>query len=430
LDNDNIKRLKKIVDRLSPEDGEYICRAIYKDPFTDIYPILSIIYVFILGIFLLWPFDFDSHVKNDARWIGNSNGIEFLNHGQAVSESSSREFFDRLVKGKGLTLELWLQTEDLTQSGPARILSYSINPVLRNFTVGQSRDKLVVKLRTTKTNLNGTDPQLVIADTFNSTSLQHIVIIYDFTEQRVYINGDQKARSNILKGNFSNWDRSCSLVVGNEATGDRPWKGKIYYAAVFDRALTEHEIRQYNLSGSKLNTSTFPPVLWKKDSSKDIALKSKNPVARYLFDEKKGIVIHDSGSVSSPVNLLIPRYIRHRVKSFLDDSIDYLRGKAQLSDIILNILIFIPLGILMHGMLRTRYRLTLKISIMALLAGALFSVSVESLQHFSMTRNSSLIDVATNMTGAAMGIVMDRCYNLFLNYRAKHLRMLICDRKE
>ena len=246
---DNSNRLKKIIDRLSAEDGKYICRVIYRDPFTDIYSILLIIYVFILGFFLLWPFDFVSLIRNDARWIGNSKGIEFLKIGQAVSNSPTQEFFDRLVKGSGLTLELWLKTEDLNQTGPARILSYSINTGLRNFTIGQSRDKLVVRLRTTETDLNGMNPHLIIGDTFNYESLQHMVIMYDFSEQRVYINGEQRARSEILKGDFSNWDPSCSLVIGNEVIGDRPLKGKIYYVAVFDRPLTEQEIRQNYLSG-------------------------------------------------------------------------------------------------------------------------------------------------------------------------------------
>ena len=391
---------------------------------------MLIIYVFILGIFLLWPFDFISRVKNDARWLGNSNGIEFTKNGQALSESSTAEFFDRLVKGKGLTLELWLQTEDLKQSGPARIFSYSTNPILRNFTVGQSRDKLVVRIRTTKTNLNGTNPQLVMVDAFNSRSLQQVVITYNSSEQSVYINGKLKAKCDTLKGNFSNWDRSCILVAGNEATGDRPWKGKIYYAAVFDRPLTEHEILQDYLSGLRLKTNAYPPVLWKKDSSQVIALKAKNPVARYLFDEEKGLVIHDSGSTSSPVNLFIPKYVRNEIKPFLGVYIDSLKNKTEFSDIILNIFIFIPLGILIHGMLRNRYGVTMMISIMALLSGTLFSLSVESLQYFIISRNSSLIDVATNMTGTAMGVVMDRCYHLFLNYKAKRLEMLLFGQKE
>ena len=370
----------------------------------------------------MWPFNFNSSVPNDASWIENKPGVEFIKTGQAVSNSSTQEFFDRLIKGSGLTLEVWLQTEDPKQSGPARILSYSINPVLRNFTICQSWDQLVVRLRTTETSLNGTNPHLIINDAFNYKGMQHIVIVYDFLEQRVYINGEQRAHSNVLKGDFSNWDPSCKLVIGNEVTGNRPWKGKIYYAAVFDRALTEQEIGQNYFSGLRLKINN--------ESTKHKGFKGKGPVARYLFDEGKGNVIHDSGSSLNPVNLVMPNYIRLKTEPFLGVSIDYLQNKSQISDIIINILIFIPLGILIHGMLRTRFGLTLKISMATLLTGTLFTLSIESLQYFLLTRNSSLIDVCTNMTGTAIGIVMDRAYHLFLNYQAERLQMMLYDRKE
>lgn len=419
---DNTNRLKKIVDRLSTEDEKYICRVICRDPFTDIYSILLATYVFILVVFLLWPFDFVSFSKNDARWIKNSNGIEFLKMGQAMSISSPQKFIDRLVKGKGLTLEAWIKTEDLYQSGPARIFSYSIDIVSRNFTLCQLRDKLVFRLRTTETNLNGMNPHLIIGDIFNDRSLRHMVITYDFTEQRVYINGEQKAKSNVLKGDFSNWDPSCNLVIGNEVTGNRPWKGKIYYVAIFDRALTEKEIRQNYLSGLKNKTS--------KMSTKHTGFKAEGPVARYFFNEGNDGVIHDSGTVSTPLNLFIPKNIEHKTEPLLSGSFHSPMSKSQFSDIIINILIFIPLGILIHGMLRTHWGLTIKMSLATLVVGTSFSLGVESIQYFSLTRNSSLVDVATNMTGITVGIVMYRCYTLFLNYKTKQLEMILFDRKD
>ena len=428
--NDYTNKLKDIIWKLSPEDGQYICKAIFRDPFTDIYSILLIIYVLILAGFLLWPFDFVSLVKNDARWIGNSTGIEFLKTGQAESKSSTREFYDRLVKGRGLTLEMWLKTEDLNQFGPARILSYSRDTGLRNFTVGQSREKLVFRLRTTETSLNGTVPHLIIGDIFNYRDLQHIVITYNFSEEKVYINGELRVQSKILKGGFSNWDPSCKLVIGNEATGDRPWKGKIYYIAIFNRPLTEQQIHQNYLAGPRHKTNVYPPDLRREGNTKYADLRANDPVARYVFDEGKGNVIHDSGSLSNPLNLYIPKYINHKLSPFLNTSIGTLESLSQFSDIIINILIFIPFGMLFHGMLRSRYGLTLKISLAVLVIGTLFSLGIESVQYFSITRNSSLIDVATNMTGTAIGIVMDRCYTFYLNYQAKHLEMLLYDRKE
>jgi VanZ family protein len=430
LDSNNIDRLKKVVEKLSAEDGNYICRVVYRDPFTDIYSILLTVYVFILGIFLLWPFDFVFSYKNNARWIKNSDGIEFLKKGQALSNSSTQDLFDRLEKGNGLTLEMWLQPENLSQAGPARIFSYSKDPWLRNFTVGQSRNNLVVRIRTTNTDLNGTKPELIVENAFNDKELKHLVIMYDFLEQRVYINGEQRVQSKVLKGNFSNWDPSCRLAIGNETIGNRPWKGKVYYAAIFNRPLTQQEVHQNYLSGPRHRTNARSPVLWRKENTKQAAFTKRGPVVRYLFDEKKGDVIHDSGVIPKPVNLSIPGYINHEIRPFLGVETDYLKSNSDILDIFINVLIFIPLGIILCGMLSTRYGITLKMSLATLLCGTLFSLGIESLQYFSMTRSSSLIDVATNMTGVAMGIVMDRCYYLFLNHQAKHLQMLLYDRKE
>ena len=305
------------------------------------------------------------------------------------------------------------------QFGPARILSYSIDPKLRNFTIGQSSDQLVIRLRTTETSLNGTNPHLIVDNVFDDRSPQHIVVTYDFSEQRVYINGEQRARSEILKGDFSSWDPACRLVIGNEVTGKRPWKGKLYYAAVFNSFLTEKEIQQNYLSGL--------PSRIDSGRTEDTDIKAKIPVARYLFDHGNGDVIHDSGSELSAVNLFMPKYIQQATKPFLDFPESYINSKSQFSDVIINIMIFIPLGIFIHGMLRIRYRWALKISLAALLAGTLFTLGVESMQHLSLTRHSSLIDVFTNMTGIALGIAIDRVYDLFLNYRAERLQMLLYD---
>lgn len=98
-----------------------------------------------------------------------------------------------------MAIEVWIETGDTNQSGPARIISYSINEKLCNFTLGQAWDKLIVRLRTTRTSSNGTIPHIVIIDTFNHRNMQHVVITYDFSEQRVFINGELKARSNVDK---------------------------------------------------------------------------------------------------------------------------------------------------------------------------------------------------------------------------------------
>lgn len=49
---------------------------------------------------------------------------------------------------------------------------------------------------------------------------------------------------------LSNWNRSFPLIVGNEATGDRPWQGYVSQLAIFDRVLTKENIEQFLTKGN------------------------------------------------------------------------------------------------------------------------------------------------------------------------------------
>ncbi len=53
---------------------------------------------------------------------------------------------------------------------------------------------------------------------------------------------------------LSNWDPNYNLMVGNEATGDRPWQGKVQSFSIADRALSESEVQQF------LQSSAFPTL--------------------------------------------------------------------------------------------------------------------------------------------------------------------------
>ena len=50
--------------------------------------------------------------------------------------------------------------------------------------------------------------------------------------------------------NLSNWDSSYSLILGNEITEDRPWKGTINELCIFDKALFFEELNSENLCHS------------------------------------------------------------------------------------------------------------------------------------------------------------------------------------
>ncbi|MGB9595836.1 MAG: LamG domain-containing protein [Candidatus Poribacteria bacterium] len=143
-------------------------------------------------------------------------------------------------------LSLWFSPNSLNQTGPARIISMSTDPLQRNFTLGQINDDIDFRLRTTKTDQNGL-PKLDTQKHILSQSPIHLVATYDGNVKRLYINGNLYSESQQITGDLSNWN-NYPLVIGNELTGDRPWLGKLYLVGIYNRQLNPEEIlRNYQV---------------------------------------------------------------------------------------------------------------------------------------------------------------------------------------
>ena len=68
------------------------------------------------------------------------------------------------------------------------------------------------------------------------------------------------AAARLSVNDFSNWE-SFPLVVGNEATGDRPWSGTLAEFAIYDRALAGEAIER-DRAGAPPLWEDGGPVLW------------------------------------------------------------------------------------------------------------------------------------------------------------------------
>ncbi|MEM9598199.1 MAG: LamG domain-containing protein, partial [Acidobacteriota bacterium] len=199
------------------------------------------------------PLDLTLTTPGTATWLdGGGLALEapttLISNGVALDPALA-------VQASGeLTVEAWLRTADLDQSGPARIVSLSDGNHDRNFALGQGRwgwqptDTFDFRLRTTATDDNGRPSSTTPAGTV-LPEIQHVVVTRrsDGTVE-AYVGGESVFTGQVA-GDLSNWDVGYVLALGDEVGGGRPWLGELHLVALYSRALSGAEVAQNFAAG-------------------------------------------------------------------------------------------------------------------------------------------------------------------------------------
>lgn len=177
-------------------------------------------------------------------WVGGY-GIRLTNGKAQGSTTSSKKIHDLIIATGEFAIEAWVAPANVSQEGPARIVSYSGGRDRRNFTLGQTLYNYDVLLRSDMHDVNGM-PMLSTADADEDlqAALQHVVINFSpLSGRQIYVNGQFTDDIDEQIGAvLSEWDDSFAFVLGNEASGDRPWTGTIRMVAMHNRVLDEGQI--------------------------------------------------------------------------------------------------------------------------------------------------------------------------------------------
>jgi len=190
-------------------------------------------------------------LSGNVSWVGGY-GIDITNGKAQGSTSSSRKLHDLITATGEYSIEGWIVPANVSQDGPARIISYSAGTTERNFTLGQTLYNYDFLHRSTTTDANG-EAALSTADADEDlqATQQHVVVTFDPANgRRVYVNGVTTDDIDpIPGGTLIDWDNSFAFVLGNEVSGDRQWQGKLRLVAIHNRALTEQQITQNYAAG-------------------------------------------------------------------------------------------------------------------------------------------------------------------------------------
>ncbi len=191
------------------------------------------------------------------------NGKMFVSSSVSMaSDGPATKVIEAVRQTRELTIEVWMKPLDLKQSGPARIVSLSGDTSQRNFTLGQDKGRLDVRLRTSSTDNNGI-PSTAGPENSLATTLTHVVFTRSAGgDASLYQDGKKIASSNVL-GDFINWSNDFRLSIANEITGDRPWLGDLHLVALYKRALSKSEVNQNYAAGVPMATDfakLLPPA--------------------------------------------------------------------------------------------------------------------------------------------------------------------------
>lgn len=196
--------------------------------------------------------------QSGARW--DAEGLMTVGSARIASAGAAKQLTAALKATGALTIEAWVTPTDAIQTGPARVVSLSADPLRRNVTLGQEAGKWEVRLRTTKTSANGM-PGLLTPGGVKSGRAVHLAFTFAAGRTRLYLDGKEVASAQ-PGGDLSNWDDNFPLLLGNEATGDRPWRGVFHRVAIYGRALSAEEVRRNHTAGQRhlLAAGTQTPV--------------------------------------------------------------------------------------------------------------------------------------------------------------------------
>ncbi len=143
-------------------------------------------------------------------------------------------------KSNALTVEASFQTAELSQTGPARWITFSTSSHAWNFTLAQEGNQCVLRLLTFQA-AGGERKHELPLFAIPDHQPHHVAVTYAANRLRCYLDGKELPLANHPQGTFKTW-KPQHLLFGDEWNGEREWKGELAGIAIYSRALSAEEI--------------------------------------------------------------------------------------------------------------------------------------------------------------------------------------------
>ncbi|MGH1439474.1 MAG: LamG domain-containing protein [Cellvibrionaceae bacterium] len=185
-------------------------------------------------------------LRGNVEWLA-SGGVRINDGKLQGTTSTSAKLYDRITSSGEFTIEGWFVPLNVTQDGPARIVTYSGDTDRRNFMLGQTLYDYDFQVRSSVTDSDGLPAVSTPSDDeVLQATLQHVAVTYSAIDgRRIYVNGQLESVAPEVDGagNFNSWDRNFVLAVGDEVSDDNQWQGTVRFLAIHDAAMSAEDIQ-------------------------------------------------------------------------------------------------------------------------------------------------------------------------------------------
>lgn len=186
------------------------------------------------------------NLSGEYEWVGGW-GVAFTAGKAQGSTTASTKLYDLITATGEFSIEAWVAPGNVTQDGPARIVTYSGGSTSRNFMLGQTLYQYDGLLRHDGTDQAG-EPRLSTNpdDEDLQATLQHVVMTYDpVNGRRIFVNGQFTEDTDpVPPGLLNEWDNTFAFAIGSEVDNEERWAGTVRLLAVHNRVLTDEQILQ------------------------------------------------------------------------------------------------------------------------------------------------------------------------------------------
>ncbi len=282
----------------------------------------------------------DLELSGDATFM-TSYGIDFRGGRAEAPAETSRKLYDHIAHpslgSQQYSIEAWVTPANVSQEGPARMVSYSRGSGSRNFTLGQVLYNYDARNRTVSpaSDNNGRPAlQTFDGDQDLQATLQHVAVTFDqYRGRRIYVNGVWTDDvDEIPPSRLWNWDVNHRFVLGNESGADRPFEGQIRLVAIFPFVLSDDQIAQnFNAGVGKRLILRFDVSQWAGAGSFVEFVVSELDDYSYLFCEPTMITPQPSGFRVANLRVAVNGVVPVSGQAFVNTDRVVSQGRQRLS---------------------------------------------------------------------------------------------------